>query len=180
MKKEKKTGFSFGLPLAIELAATRIKLLSPQAIFDRLENSLKLLTHSSGAKNLPSRQRTMRETIQWSYDLLGANEKVLFRRLAIFVGGFSIEAAEAVVSGAIAGRSVVSENLAESGEDAAVVNDNQQLTTDRPAIAPLTTVLDATSGRFAKRKVLQFRLFKRRQTICLCTRTGNPRCRFVS
>jgi DNA-binding response OmpR family regulator len=62
-------------------------------------NSLKLLTHSSGAKNLPSRQRTMRETIQWSYDLLDANEKVLLRRLAIFVGGFSIEAAEAVVSG---------------------------------------------------------------------------------
>ena len=174
---KKKTKFSFGLPLAIELAATRIKLLSRQAIFDRLENSLKLLMHSSGAKNLPSRQRTMRETIQWSYDLLGANEKVLFRRLAIFVGGFSIEAAEAVVSGQW---SVVSENLAESGEDAAVVNDNQQLTTDRPAIAPLTTVLDATSGRFAKRKVLQFRLFKRRQTICLCTRTGNPRCRFVS
>ncbi len=73
-----------GLPLAIELAATRIKLLSPQAIFDRLENSLKLLRHSSGAKNLPSRQRTMRETIQWSYDLLGANEKVLFRRLTIY------------------------------------------------------------------------------------------------
>jgi predicted ATPase/DNA-binding winged helix-turn-helix (wHTH) protein/Tol biopolymer transport system component len=83
-----------GLPLAIELAAARIKLLAPQAILIRLENSLKLLT--GGAKDLPSRQRTMRGTIEWSYELLDENEKNLFRRLAVFAGGFSVEAAEII------------------------------------------------------------------------------------
>ncbi len=85
-----------GLPLAIELAAARIKLLTPKAILQRLENSLKLLT--GGSNDLPERQRTMRSTIRWSYDLLTPNEQILFRRLAIFVGGFSIEAAESVGS----------------------------------------------------------------------------------
>lgn len=81
-----------GLPLAIELAAARINLLSPQAILERLENSLKLLT--GGAKNLPERQRTMRSAIQWSYDLLEKDEQTLFRRLAIFSNGFTVKAAE--------------------------------------------------------------------------------------
>lgn len=80
------------LPLAIELAAARIKLFSPQAILDRLQNSLKLLT--GGAKDLPKRQRTMRDAIQWSYDLLEEDEKTLFRRLAVFSNGFTVEAAE--------------------------------------------------------------------------------------
>lgn len=84
-----------GLPLAIELAAVRIKLLSPSAILERLENSLNLLT--GGAKDSPSRQRTMRGAIEWSYDLLTEDEKFLFRRLAVFAGGFTVEAAEFVV-----------------------------------------------------------------------------------
>ncbi len=83
-----------GLPLAIELAAVRVKLLSPQSIFTRLQNSLNLLTR--GANDLPERQRTMRETIRWSYELLDEDEKILFRRLAVFVGSFTIEAAEAI------------------------------------------------------------------------------------
>ncbi len=85
-----------GLPLAIELAAVRVKLLAPQAILERLEQSLKLLT--GGAKDAPERQRTMRDTIRWSYDLLDESEQFLFRRLAIFAGGFSIESAEFVGS----------------------------------------------------------------------------------
>ncbi len=85
-----------GLPLAIELAAVRVKLLSPPAISARLENSLKLLT--GGANDLPERQRTMRGAIEWSYELLDAEEQILFRRLAVFANGFTVEAAEAVLS----------------------------------------------------------------------------------
>ncbi|MBA3694597.1 MAG: protein kinase, partial [Acidobacteria bacterium] len=83
-----------GLPLAIELAAARIKFLSPQAILTKLENRLKLLT--GGARDLPARQQTMRGAVEWSYDLLTEEEKCLFRHLAVFAGGFTFEAAEAV------------------------------------------------------------------------------------
>src|SRR5215207_9086915 len=83
-----------GLPLAIELAAARIKLLPPQAMLSRLGNRLKLLT--GGARNLPERQRTLRGAIEWSYGLLDEGEKVLFGRLAVFSGGAALEAIEAV------------------------------------------------------------------------------------
>jgi len=83
-----------GLPLAIELAAGRSKLFSPQALLPRLANRLKLLV--GGAQDLPLRQQTLRGTISWSYDLLSQDEKTLFRRLAVFVGGSTLEAAEAV------------------------------------------------------------------------------------
>jgi non-specific serine/threonine protein kinase len=83
-----------GLPLAIELAAARIKLLPPQAMLKRMESRMKLLT--GGARDLPTRQQTIRGAIAWSYDLLEADEKILFRRLAGFVGGCSLEAAESV------------------------------------------------------------------------------------
>jgi predicted ATPase/class 3 adenylate cyclase/DNA-binding CsgD family transcriptional regulator len=83
-----------GLPLAIELAAGRSKLFSPQALLSRLRNRLKLLV--GGAQDLPLRQQTLRGTIAWSYDLLEEAEKKLFRRLAVFVGGCTLEAAEAV------------------------------------------------------------------------------------
>jgi predicted ATPase/class 3 adenylate cyclase len=83
-----------GLPLAIELAAARTKLLSPQALLFRLEHRLQLL--SGGVHDRPSRQQTLRATIDWSYDLLEAGEQMLFARLAVFVGGCTLKAAEAV------------------------------------------------------------------------------------
>jgi predicted ATPase/class 3 adenylate cyclase/Tfp pilus assembly protein PilF len=83
-----------GLPLAIELAAARTKLLSPQALLSRLSNRLKLL--KGGATNLPARQQTLRATIDWSYDLLTEEEKTLFGRLSVFSGGHTLEAAEEV------------------------------------------------------------------------------------
>ena len=83
-----------GLPLAIELAAARIKLLPPRAMLARLENRLEFLT--GGKRDAPARQQTLRNTIAWSFDLLNENEQKLFRRLSVFVGGCTIEAVEAV------------------------------------------------------------------------------------
>jgi predicted ATPase len=83
-----------GLPLAIELAAARIKLLSPSAMLARLESCLNLLT--GGARDLPTRQQTLRGTVDWSYGLLNPAEQTLFRRLSVFTGGCTLEAVEAV------------------------------------------------------------------------------------
>lgn len=83
-----------GLPLAIELAASRTKLLPPEAILKRMERRLELLT--GGPVDLPARQRTLREAIGWSTDLLGEHEAALFRRLSVFAGGWTLESAEAV------------------------------------------------------------------------------------
>jgi predicted ATPase/class 3 adenylate cyclase/DNA-binding CsgD family transcriptional regulator len=83
-----------GLPLAIELAAARIKLLPPQALLGRLVQRLTVLT--GGARDVPARQQTLRNTIAWSYNLLDATEQRLFRWLSVFVGGCTLEAVEAV------------------------------------------------------------------------------------
>jgi predicted ATPase len=83
-----------GLPLAIELGAARVRILSPQALLGRLSQRLALLT--GGARDAPARQRTLRDTIEWSYGLLSASEQRLFARLSVFLGGHTIDAAEAV------------------------------------------------------------------------------------
>ncbi len=83
-----------GLPLAIELAAVRTRLLSPQALLTRLEHRLEVLT--GGPRNLPARQQTLRDTIAWSYHLLVPHEQQLFRLLAVFTGGCRLEALEAL------------------------------------------------------------------------------------
>jgi predicted ATPase len=83
-----------GLPLALELAAARSTVLPPAALLARLEHRLPLLVH--GARDVPERQQTLRNTIAWSYDLLDESEKALFRRLSVFSGGFTLEAVEAV------------------------------------------------------------------------------------
>jgi predicted ATPase len=83
-----------GLPLAIELAAARVRLLPPQALLPRLGQQLSLLM--GGARDLPERQRTLKNTLDWSYGLLSASEQALFARLGVFAGPFSLPAAQAV------------------------------------------------------------------------------------
>jgi predicted ATPase/DNA-binding CsgD family transcriptional regulator len=83
-----------GLPLAIELAAARVKVLSPQALLMRLGQRLQILT--GGAQDLSARQQTLRNTLKWSYDLLNESEQRLFRRLSVFAGGCTLQAVEAV------------------------------------------------------------------------------------
>jgi predicted ATPase len=99
-----------GLPLAIELAAARAKLLSPQALLARLEQRFDLLI--GGPRDMPARQQTLRATIDWSYGLLGPDEQTLFARLAVFAGGCTLEAAEAVcgADGLLTGLSALIDN----------------------------------------------------------------------
>ena len=86
-----------GLPLAIELAAARVRLLPPQALASRLDQRFSVLT--GGARDLPERQQTLRNTLEWSFGLLPAGEQALFARLGVFAGSFSLPAAEAVGAG---------------------------------------------------------------------------------
>jgi predicted ATPase len=109
-----------GLPLALELAAARSNVLPPEALLARLVHRLPLLVH--GARDAPERQQTLRNTIAWSYDLLDASEKALFRRLSVFVGGFTLEAVEAVCV-----LDAATTAASEDGDDGAVLEQLAQL-----------------------------------------------------
>lgn len=99
-----------GLPLAIELAAARIKLFPPQELLNRLTQRLQLLT--SSLRDVPARQQTLRKTIQWSYDLLTAQEQHLFRRISVFSGGCSLQAIEALSSSLMSASTSVLDEVA--------------------------------------------------------------------
>jgi predicted ATPase/DNA-binding CsgD family transcriptional regulator len=99
-----------GLPLAIELAAARTQLLSPQMMLERLDQRLSLFHWE--AQDLPARQHTLRSAIAWSNELLATDEQVVFRRLGVFVGGFTLEAAEAIAADALHQTIDVLESLA--------------------------------------------------------------------
>ena len=104
------------LPLALELAAARVKALSPKQILERLEQRLPLLT--GGARDLPERQRTLRATIAWSHELLTADEQRLFARLAVFRGGCTVEAAEVVIGADLDGlQSLVDKSLLRQADE---------------------------------------------------------------
>ena len=150
-----------GLPLAIELAAARVGILPPQAILKRLESRLRVLT--GGARNLPARQQTLRSTIEWSYDLLDEQEQRLFRRLAVFAGGRTLEAIEAICgpevdlnSHAIPGRRTpvptdldVLESVA-SLVDKSLLNREEQIAGGEPRFVMLETIHEYARERLSE------------------------------
>ncbi len=125
-----------GLPLALELAAAKVSLLGLVALLSRLNQALETV----GARDLPERQKTMRATLQWSYDLLSEEEKVLFRRLCVFAGGFTMEAAEAVGAAAEATTDDVLGPLGRLVEQSLVAADTSAYSDDEPRYRMLEPV----------------------------------------
>jgi predicted ATPase len=141
-----------GLPLALELAAARLALLTPMALLARLERRLPLLTR--GARDLPQRQQTLRTTIAWSYDLLEAGEQQLFRHLAVFVGGFTLEAIQAVCFPHATGASSAQgdeEGLEQLAQllDKSLVQVQQGTTSGEPRFSMLETIREYASEQLA-------------------------------
>jgi predicted ATPase/DNA-binding CsgD family transcriptional regulator/transcriptional regulator with XRE-family HTH domain len=133
-----------GLPLALELAAARLKLLPSTALLARLDAALPVL--SGGPRDLPERQRTMRDTVAWSYDLLSSEEQALFRRLSVFAGGFTLAAAEEVVGG-----DSILEGLSALVENSLVRSSVG--TPDREAVEPRFTMLETVRAYGLERRL---------------------------
>jgi predicted ATPase/DNA-binding CsgD family transcriptional regulator len=140
-----------GLPLAIELAAARVRHLPPQAILERLQNRLRLLT--GGSQDLPPRQRTLRGTIEWSYNLLNEEEQRLYRRLAVFRGGSTLDAIEAICNadGRLATDTV---DLVASLVDKSLLRNEGSTQVSDPSEGPRYTMLE-TVHEFAWEKLVE-------------------------
>jgi predicted ATPase len=129
-----------GLPLAIELAAARVRVLSPQRMLAQLSNRLDFLI--GGARDLPARQKTLRSAIDWSHDLLANTEQKLFRRLAVFVGGCTLDAIESVCN---PGNDLCVLETLESLVDKSLVNETE--THGEPRFAMLETIREYAGKR---------------------------------
>jgi predicted ATPase len=128
-----------GLPLALELAAARIKMLSPATLVRLLERRLPLLI--TGRRDAPDRQRTLRETIAWNYDLLAPHEQALFRRLGVFDGGFTLEAIESM--------SVHLRSFVDDGAQVAA-NDGTMPPTDQLVVDTVESLITQSLGRYVE------------------------------
>ncbi|MDQ5854368.1 MAG: helix-turn-helix domain-containing protein, partial [Chloroflexota bacterium] len=142
-----------GLPLAIELAAVRIRILPPQALLHRLTQIVpgRLMLLTGGARTLPARQQTLRDAIAWSYNLLEPGEQTLFRRLAVFAGGWTLEAAEAVCGGGPeelvgaegqSGYPLAGEGAQETGDETSVPSVPMPPTSLLPVLDGLQSLVD--------------------------------------
>jgi predicted ATPase/DNA-binding CsgD family transcriptional regulator len=134
-----------GLPLAIELAAARVRLLPPEAILDRLEHSLGLLV--GGSRDLPDRQQTLRSTIGWSYDLLSEGARILLAACSVFRGGLTLEFIESVCAGSVSLSIPVLDGLQELVDHSLL---RQVRTSGTPRYAMLETIREFAAERLAE------------------------------
>jgi predicted ATPase len=140
-----------GLPLAIELAAAMIRVLSPQALLARMTNRLRLLTH--GAPDLPDRHRTLRDTIRWSYDLLSPDEQTQFLRMSVFSGGSSLDAIEAVTGEDALDRGTTLDLVTSLVDKSLLVRMSDSVSADAHDMEPRFRML-ATINEFASEQLL--------------------------